>query len=123
MKKYIGLILCILVVIMVIGIVAGLIIHGEQYTVTEYELSELDDGIYGIYAVVSSTIPAHNYEIITLCYNGQIHTFKGYVNIHYSEKIHKLIYKNKNAINSDTMDVYVPRGSIEISSNVGLGRR
>ena len=32
----------------------------------EYALYEMNDGIYGYYNIVSSSIPAQNYEVVTL---------------------------------------------------------
>lgn len=116
----------ILIVILVAAIaipMVGLFIYNESSVTKEYSLSELNDGIYGIYTVVSSSIPAQNYEMITLCANGQVYTFKGHVNIHYCKNGFKLILEDKNSINSDTMHVYVPFGSIEYSANVGIGSR
>jgi hypothetical protein len=87
----------------------------------EYTLYEINDGVYGYYNTVSSKAPAHNYESITLCVNGNIHTFTGSVNIHYTNGDRKLVWTDKNYVNGDIFDVYVPYGSIEVRPNVGLG--
>ena len=112
-----------IIIIVIFSPIAIAIYHGESSTVHEYALSELDDDIYGIYTVVSSSIPAQNYEMITLCANDQVYTFKGTVNIHYSESKPKLILTDKNYVNSDIMDIYVPHDSIEFAANVGIGSR
>ena len=119
----------ILGIIVLIGIIAGFIVfmcwsnsYGESSVTKEYSLNELDDGIYGIYTVVTSSIPAQNYEMITLCVNGVVCTFKGNVNIHYSNKC-RLVWEDKNYINSDILDIYVPSGTIEYSQSVGIGSR
>jgi hypothetical protein len=89
-------------------------------TTVEYTLYEIDDGIYGYYNTVSSKAPAHNYEMITLCINGSIKTFKGTVNINYTEGESKLIWVQKNYIYGDILNVYAPYGSIEIRPNIGM---
>ena len=113
----------VVVIAIFIALLYGLISYNETSVIKEYSLHELDDGIYGIYTVVSSSIPAQNYEIITLCVNGQGCTFKGHVHIYYTDVTPKLVWEDKNSINSDTMSIYVPYGSIEYSANVGIGSR
>lgn len=112
-----------LIIILSIGLIWSMVHYGESSTTKEYELNELEADIYGIYTVVSSSIPAQNYEMITLCVNGQVYTFKGNVNIHYCDDQPKLILTDKNYINSDIMDIYVPHDSIEFAANVGIGSR
>ena len=53
--------------------------YAEEYT---YDLSEIKNGTYAIYSIYSLSIPVDNYEVITICYDDEIHTFKGKVNIH-----------------------------------------
>ena len=99
--------------------------HNRQSTVNEYFISEVSDGCYGVYTTVHSSIPAQNYEQITLCVNGSIRSFRGHVNIHFVDSGFKLILEDSNMINSDTMDVYVPRNSIVYTGGVTVvgGRR
>jgi hypothetical protein len=84
----------------------------------EYDLHELDDGVYGYYNAVTSNIPAENYEMIVLCLNGQIFTLNGDVNIYYTDDAPKLIWTDVNRVHGDTFDVYVPSGSIEMRPNL-----
>lgn len=98
-----------------------LIHHGNQHTEHEYALSELSSGVYGVYSVVSSSIPAQNYEMITLCCNGNICTFKGNVNIQYTDAVKPyVVWHNYNTVNSDDIWVYVPYGTIEFQKGVGV---
>ncbi len=96
--------------------------NNTEYEVREYSLVELSDGIYGTLTQVLSRAPAYNYEMITLCCNGNVYTFKGNVEIHYTDskephvKVH--VY---NIINSDKIWVYVPAGTIEFQKGVGVG--
>lgn len=84
----------------------------------EYDLVELEDGVYGYYNAVTSNIPAENYEMIVLCLNGQIYTLKGDVNIHYTEDKCKLIWTDVNIVHGDTFEVYVPTGTIAMRPNL-----
>lgn len=86
--------------------------------VVEYELAEIDDGIYGYYNSVASDIPAENYEMIVLCFNRSIYTLKGNVDIHYTDGEAKLIWKDVNIVHGDEFDVYVPYNTIEIRPNL-----
>lgn len=116
-------ILLIIIIVLSVGLIWSMNHYGESSTTKEYELNELEADVYGIYTVVSSSIPAQNYEMITLCVNGQVYTFKGNVNIHYYDSKPKLILTDKKYVNSDIMDIYVPRDSIEFAANVGIGSR
>lgn len=85
--------------------------YSETFT---YDLYELSPGIYGYYTTVTSSIPSHNYEMITLCLNGDILTLKGDVNIHYTDGKNTLVWTDVNIVRGDTFDIYVPHGSIEL---------
>lgn len=53
-----------------------------SYTETyEYDLEEIKDGKYVIYQRTVSKIPANNYEMVTVCVNGNVITFKGKVDL------------------------------------------
>lgn len=84
----------------------------------EYSLTEFDDGIYGYYNAVTSSIPSENYEMIVLCLSGQIYTLNGDVNIHYTDNEHRLVWTSTNIVHGDTFDIYVPFGSIEMRPNL-----
>jgi hypothetical protein len=104
-------------------VVVGLVVRGEQYTEHEFQLTEIQDGVYGISNTVVSSIPAQNYDIITLCCNGQIRVFKGTVHITYTNADPYEIYRNTNLTNADVLYVYVPFGSIEYQGATSVGRR
>lgn len=115
-------------VVLIVGLIIGCVYlvkgcYNHTYvesTTVECVLSEINDGVYGYYNTVSSRAPAHNYEMITLCVNGSIRTFKGHVNINYTNGQSKLVWVQKNYIYGDIMNIYVPYGSIEMRPNVGL---
>lgn len=102
-------------------LVRGCYVHTYiDSTTVEYALTEINDDVYGYYNTVSSKAPASNYEMITLCVNGSICTFKGTVNIYYTNGETKLVWTKKNYNYGDILNVYVPYGSIEMRPNVGL---
>lgn len=89
-----------------------------EYVETKYNLSELNDGVYAIYYTTHSTVPAHNYEVITLNCNGNIYTFQGHVQITYTDDNPYVIHQKRNIVNADRMYVYVPSGSVEFQGSV-----
>lgn len=89
-----------------------------EYEETKYNLFELNDGVYAIYYTTHSTVPAHNYKVITLNCNGNIYTFRGHVQITYTDDDPYVIYQKRNIVNSDRMYVYVPSGSVEFQGSV-----
>lgn len=120
MKKFSQLILAIcifLVCACFIGYVVGCITYSRT---VEYNLCELEDGVYGYYNTVSSNTPAHNYETIILCVNGNILTFNGDVNICYTTGTPKIVWRQTKIVYGDNITVYVPHGSIDFRGNVGL---
>jgi hypothetical protein len=113
----------IVVFVSLIGLCIGLAVHANQYTEHEYQLNEIQDGIYGTYSTVVSNIPAQNYDIITLCCNGSIRTFKGTVHISYTNGDAYVKYKNSNTVNADELWVYVPFGTIQYQGTTGISNR
>lgn len=113
-------------------IIAGLVIvvfgvflcwftyYTEQYTETTYSLSEVDDGVFAIYHTVSSNVPAKNYEVLTICCNGSVYTFKGDVSITYTDNEPYAIVRKYNIVNGDEIHIYIPKGAVEYQANVGL---
>lgn len=111
-----------IVVILVFCLCIGaLVSYGNRHTEHEYKLYELSDGVYGMYTVVSSSIPAQNYEMITLCCNGSVYTFKGNINIQHTDTVEPyVVWHNYNIVNGDDIWVYVPHGTIEFQKGVGV---
>lgn len=97
------------------------VFYANWHTEQEYSLSELSEGVYGVYTVTMSSIPAQNYETITLCCNGEIRTFKGNINIRYDDiSLPYVVWHDYNAVNGDDVWVCVPRGTIEFQKSVGI---
>ena len=112
----------IIVIILFIITVVLLVIWGikneTEYVETKYNLFELNDGVYATYYTTHSTVPAHNYEVVTLNCDGNIYTFQGHVQITYTNDDPYVIYQKRNIVNADTMYVYVPSGSVEFQASV-----
>lgn len=91
----------------------------EKHNEYQYALMELDDGVYAVCTNVVSNVPANNYEMITICCNGQIRTYKGNVSITYTDKEPYAIVRDYyNLVNGEEVFIYVPYGSVEFQSNV-----
>lgn len=76
---------------------------------------------YAIYHSVSSNVPSHNYDVITVCYNDQIHMFQGTVNIQQTNDKPYIEITAKPHINyGDEITVFIPKGAVEFADNVGL---
>lgn len=106
-----------------IGAIAGMISYTSQYTEYEYRLSEISDGVYGTYNNVVSNVPADNYDVITLCCDGKIRTFKGSVHIAYTNSDPYVVHKDVNCVNADVLYVYVPFDTIVYQGTTGIGSR
>ena len=112
----------IIAIILLIVTVVSFVIWGvkseTEYVETKYNLFELNDGVYATYYTTHSTVPAHNYEVVTLNCDGNIYTFQGHVQITYTDDDPYVIYQKRNIVNADTMYVYVPSGSVEFQGSV-----
>ena len=121
-KEYIKstlFIICILALIF-FG-VYKLVSYGEYTEEYSYKLEEVKTGIYAIYNAVSSTTPAHNYEVVTICYNGQIRVFQGTVNIQQTNDTpHADIISRPHMNYNDEITIYIPKGTVEFAEGVGV---
>ncbi len=115
--------------VVIIGIIVafllfiGSMIHyGNQYTEHKYSLTEMNDGVYAIYYNTHSRVPADNYEVVTLCCEGNIYTFKGSVYISFTDGEPYAKVMNYNMVNGDKIYVYVPQGTVNYQESVNIGR-
>lgn len=89
----------------------------ENYT---YDLQSIDDeGNYASYNTVSSNTPAHNYEIINVCYGNRLYTLKGRVTINYTNKTPYIKIKRTHLVYGDEYDLYIPSGAVLYMDGVG----
>lgn len=114
----VGVIATISIIITIAFCITWCVKSETKYVEIKYDLSELNNGVYAIYHTTHSTVPAHNYEVITLNCNGNIYTFQGHVQITYTDANPYVIYHKKNLVNADRMYVYVPSGSVEYQGSV-----
>ena len=84
----------------------------------EFQLDELEPGVYCRYNRCVSAIPAHNFDMLTIVINGQVYSVNGTVRIHYSENEHRILWERRKIINSDGLDLYVPKGSVIVDPPV-----
>lgn len=115
-------IICIGIIALIVAAIAGMIHYGNQYTEHEYQLYEMSNGVYAIYYTTHSRAPAYNYEVVTLCCNGNVYTFKGDVNISFTDGEPYAKVRNYNTVNSDDIYVYVPQGTVVYQPSVDVGK-
>jgi hypothetical protein len=97
--------------------------NNTKYDELEYALEEIEDGVYGYYGVTVSSIPAQNYQMITVYYGGSMRTLKGDIQICYTSGEPKIYIKDYNIVNADDIIVYVPKGTIINTGTTGIGSR
>lgn len=110
------------VVVILISPIAWLMHHNSQYTEYEYDLYDMGDGVYVVYYTTHSRAPAYNYEVVTVCCNGSVRTFKGHVNISFTKENPHMTARISNMVNSDEVYVYVPHGTVVYQPSVDVGR-
>ena len=113
-------------IIPIIAIVVALILFLNWANKTkkyECEIEEMQSGIYARYQSTVSSIPAYNYEIITVCINGQLITYEGNVEFIFVENENKIeVTEKPNIVHSDKVIVYTPKDSVEYLGTVGIGK-
>lgn len=92
----------------------------SEYHNTKCELEEIESGIYTRYYQIVSSIPAHNYDVVEICINGNMRTYKGTVRITYTTEHPYAIIMQNNLVNSDKVFLYIPKGTVDYKENVGI---
>lgn len=111
------------IIAMGIWLLLGISFSAGKAEETTVQLNELNDGIYAIYYTTHSSIPAHNYEVVTLNCNGNIQTFKGKVTISYTNySPYAEINSYKYLVNADEIHICVPQGSVEYQMGVNISK-
>ena len=89
----------------------------------ECEIEEIQNGIYARYQSTVSRAPAYNYEIITVCVNGQLITYKGSVEFVFTENENRIEATEKlNMVHSDKVIVYTSKDGVEYLGTVGIDK-
>ncbi len=124
MKKAVGtasvIVIIILIMSLIIALISWFVYNNTHFEQKEYSLSEIEPGVYCVYNTVSSAIPAENYEMVTLCCNDQIMTFKGDVDIIYSTNNARVLIRDYNIVNADNITVYIPKGTVKFQENFSV---
>ena len=94
----------------------------SKTTEYRYDLQEVDNGVYAIYYNTYSRVPAQNYEVVTVCSNNSIYTFKGNIQISYVDTKPYATVKQCNLVNSDEIYICVPKGTVAYEESVNIGR-
>lgn len=101
MKKFLKTIIPIIVIVAALILFLNWANKTEKY---ECEIEEIQSGIYARYQSTASSIPADNYEIITVCINGQLITYEGNVEFIFVENENKIkVTEKPNIVHSDTL--------------------
>ena len=114
-----------IVAIILIPIVAfvGIICSSNNKESKTVQLDELNNGIYAIYYTTHSTVPAYNYEVVTLNCDGLIQTYTGKVTISYTNySPYAEIDSYQYLVNADEIHIYVPQGSVEYQMGVNISK-
>lgn len=120
MKKFFKTIISIIVIAAALILFLNWANKTEKY---ECEIEEIQSGIYARYQSTASSIPADNYEIITVCINGQLITYEGNVEFIFVENENKIkVTEKPNIVHSDKVIVYIPKDSVEYLGIVGIGK-
>lgn len=89
----------------------------------ECKIEEIQNGIYARYQSTVSRAPAYNYEIITVCVNGQLITYKGSVKFVFTENESRIeVAEKPNMVHSDKVIVYTSKDSVEYLKTIGIGK-
>lgn len=117
-KRALKILAIVLLVMLLLYLGKGCVAYITYENTVEYRLHELEDGVYGYYNAVRSNIPAENYDMVIVCFGGNIFTLDGNINIHYTDSTPRIVWKDINVVHGDTFDVYVPYGSIIFRPNL-----
>ena len=80
--------------------------------VREYDLTELENSTYVYYQRVVSTVPAENYDLVTVNANGRYLTLDGDVIIRTSDSC-RMTWTDINVVHADDIVLYVPNGTVK----------
>ena len=123
MKKFFKTIIPTIVI--VVSIVALILFLNWANKTEKYEceIEEIQNGIYVRYQSTVSRVPAHNYEIITVCIDGKLVTYKGSIEFIFVENENKIeVTEKPNLVRNDKVIVYTSKDSVEYLGTVGIGK-
>lgn len=119
-KKYRFCIIAVLLIVLVLLSIIRWLGKQAEYHESRYELEEIENETYARYYQTVSTVPAHNYDVVEICVNGNIRTYKGNVSITYTDETPYVVIMQNNLVNDDEIFLYVPKGTVEHEESVGV---
>lgn len=119
-KKYKSCIISVLFIILILLSIIRWFGKQAKYHESRYELEEIKNGTYARYYQTISIVPAHNYDVVEICVNGNIRTYKGYASITYTDEMPYVVIMQNNLVNDDKVFLYVPKGTVEHKESVGV---
>ncbi len=108
------------IVILIVVVVVSVLVKKSEYHESRYDLEEIRSGTYARYYQTVSTVPAHNYDVVEICVDDNIRTYKGYVSITYTSKYPYAVVMQNSLVNDDEVYLYVPKGTVEYGESVGV---
>ena len=115
----------IIIAIIVVSIVTLILFLNWANKTQKYacEIEEIQNGIYVRYQSTVSRVPAHNYEIITVCIDGKLVTYEGSIEFIFTENENKIeVTEKPNLVRNDKAIVYTSKDSVEYLGTVGIGK-
>ena len=123
MKKSFKIIIAIIVIAAIVIGIKAFWNWANETKKYECEIEEIQNGIYARYQSTVSRAPALNYEIITVCVNGQLITYKGSVKFVFTENENKIeVTEKPNIVRNDKVIVYTSKDNVEYLGTVGIGK-
>ena len=120
-KKSYVVVAVVLSILFAIGIVKFVSYTAYKETITG-TLSEVSDGIYVQTYNVYSNVPANNTTVAIICTGTQMMTVQGHINISFTDGTPSYSYTKTNIVNGDTLNVYVPKGTVQTLGGVNSMR-
>lgn len=123
MKKSFKIIIAIIAIVTIVTGIKAFWNWANETKKYECEIEEIQNGIYARYQSTVSRAPAYNYEIITVCVNGQLITYKGNVKFVFTENENKVeVAEKPNMVHSDKAIVYTSKDSVEYLGTIGIDK-
>ena len=120
MKKLFKIIIPIIVIAVALILFLNRTNKTEKY---ECKIEEIQSGIYARYQSTASSIPTYNYEIITVCIDGKLVTYKGSIEFIFTENENKIeVTEKPNLVRNDKVIVYTSKDNVEYLGTVGIGK-
>ena len=121
MKKSFKIIIAIAVIATIVIGIKTLRNQVNETKKYECEIEEIQNGIYARYQSTVSRAPAYNYEIITVCVNGQLVTYKGSVEFVFTENENRVeVTEKPNVTYCDKVIVHTSKDSVEYLGTVDI---